>query len=906
MSWLNDVRERFSSLFLRNREERCLHDELRFHLEMEEAEGLKGGLSPAEARRRARLKLGGVEQTMESFRDARGVRPVEDLARDIRLALRSFTRSPGFLVTAVAVLGLGIGANTAIFSAVRAVILEPLPFAKADQLYLLWESNSAKGWEQEMASPANFLDWKERVPAFADVEAFGGQAFKATVSGLDQPHVLSVVNVTGGFFEMVGVRPMLGREFSEENTWGPGDTPEAWAGHETQLLLSARAWHRLFGGNPNAVGRTLEFNDAKARVVGVMPEGFGFPDENVDAWVPFSWAPGQRDRAWFRTAHYIRPIARLAPGVTPERANAELRTVAAQLEQEQPDANRLTSAGMTPLQQFLIGDTRTPLMILLGAVGLLLLIACANVGNLLLVRVTGRRRDLAVRSALGAGRGRLVRQLLAESLVLAALGGAAGIGLGLLGTRLLERLQPEGLLRVSTFPVNGAVIVFSVLASAIAALLFGAFPIRLVPKSGAGEALREGGRSGSTTRHMQRVVSGFVVAEVALAVLLVLGAGLLVRSIVALRQVEPGFDAEGVVAVELCLPGARYPGPAPAIAFYDELLARIRTLPGVQSAGASSSLPLRDRGGSTEFSIAGRHFDEFGSEVIVRSVTPGYFETMRVPVLRGRAINQGDNRGTVSAGAWDAGAGERVVVVNEAFAREFFPGNDAIGKRITLERQPDSTAVWRTIVGVVGSERQSAIATPPQIELIESFAQAMERHMYVYIRVPAGEPIAVVPQIRAIVQELDAELPLHNVIALTDLVADSIARDRFLMLLLGAFALVALVLALVGVYGVTAQMARQRLPELGLRLALGADPRELVRSSIGRTFVLVGGGIMLGIATALVATRALRGVLFGVAPHDPLTFAVVAIGIGTAGLLASWIPARRAASIDPARTLRAE
>jgi putative ABC transport system permease protein len=898
VSWLTDVRERLASLLFRGREERDLSDELEFHLAMEQAANEKRGMNAAEARRLARLKLGGVERTREEVRDARGVRPLEDLVRDVRFAFRSFGRSRGFTVTAVLVLGLGIGANTAIFSAVRAVVFHPLPFSDPGRLYMLWDSNPEKGWEQETASPANYLDWKERVTSFAGMEAYDGAPSQVTLTGLEQPLVLEGTRVSGGFFSMLGVRPMLGRDFTEAETWA-GAT---WRAGETPLIVSAGTWRTVFGGDADVVGRPVRLNDGPARIVGVMPEGFAFPTDDVDLWVPFGWAEEQRDAAWFRRAHWIRPIARLAPGITPEQAAAELRSVAAQLEREHPELNRLMSAGMSPLHDFLDRDTRTPLLVLLGAVGLLLLIACANVGNLMLVRASGRLRDLAVRLALGAGRGRLVRQMLTESLVLAGLGGLVGIAFGIAGTRLLERLQPESLLRVTSFPVDAGVIAFAIATTAAAAVLFGIFPTFVTRRAGPGEVLRQAGRSASAGRGARRVVAGLVVAEVALAVVMVLGAGLLVRSILELRQVDPGFDPEGVVAITLSLPGARYPGPPTVAVFYDELLARIQAMPGVESVAASSTLPLRDWGFSSDFFIAGRAPDEYGSEVVRRSMTPGYLETMGVPLLAGRMFTDAD----VFTERWDELRGDRVALINEAMARQYFPGEDPVGQRITTDRIPDSTSPWSTIVGVVGNERQSEIGMPARIELIGPFAQSFERQMHVYARVSDGEPMSLVPAVRAIVQEIDRELPLYDAVAMEDLVADSMARDRFLMLLLLAFAGVALVLALVGVYGITAQAARQRLPELGLRMALGARAADLVRLTLGRSIVLVAIGIGMGIAAALVATRVMAGMLYGVAPNDPATFIVVTLLLAAAALGASWLPARRAARVDPARTLQAE
>lgn len=864
---------------------------------------MKDELGPSPSRLALlRLYLAATWDLLRQFpwlrRDARGVRPLEDLVRDVRFAFRSFGRSPAFTVTAVLVLGLGIGASTAIFSAVRAVILQPLPFSDPGSLYMLWESNPEKGWEQETAAPPNYLDWKERVSSFADVEAYRSPS-QVTLSGRERPVVLDGTDVTGGFFSMLGVRPMLGRDFTEAETWA-GAT---WRAGEVPLLLSATTWRTVFGGDEAAVGTSLLYgNGVPARIVGVMPEGFAFPTDDVDLWAPFGWAEENRDAAWFRRAHSIRPIARLAQGATPERAAAELRAVAAQLEREHPEVNRFMGAGMTPLQDFLVGDTRTPLLVLLGAVALMLLIACANVGNLMLIRASARRRDLAVRSALGAGRGRLVRQMLTEGLTLAALGGLVGIAFGIAGTRLLERLQPEGLLRVTSFPVSAGVIAFAIAATTGAAGLFVVFPVLIARRAGPGDALREAGRSGPVGRSAGRAVGGLVIVEVALAVLLVLGAGLLVRSIIGLRQVDPGFDSEGVLSMTLSLPGARYPRPEPVVAFYDELLARVRALPGVESAAASSTLPLRERGFTSDFFIAGRAPDEYGSEVVRRSMTPGYLETMGVPLMAGRAFTDAD----VFTERWDARRDARIALINEALARQYFPGEDPVGQRITPDRVPDSTSVWRTIVGVVGNERQSQIAMPAQIELIEPFGQTTEREMHLYVRVAGGEPTGLVPAVRSILQEIDPELPIYGVVAMDDVVADSMARDRFLMLLLLAFASVALVLALVGVYGVTTQTARQRLPELGLRMALGARGADLVRLTLGRSVVLVAIGLGAGVAAALVATRFMAGMLYEVAPNDPGTFIAVPLLLAAAALGASWLPARRAVRVDPARTLQAE
>lgn len=890
MRWIADFRARIASLLFRTREERELDEELRFHLQMEEEASVRAGTERREARRRARIKLGGLEQTKEAFRNARGVRPLEDFHRDVRLAFRSFRRSPVFVLTAVLVLAIGVGASTAIFSAVRAVVLRPLPFSDPDELFALWESNPLNGRDQELAAPANYLDWKERIESFSDMEAYHGAPWQVTITGLERPRVLRALNVTGGFFEMLGVRPALGRTFTDAETWAEA----TWRAGETPLLLSARAWRDLFEGSRDAIGTPLTMNGGPARVIGVMPDGFGFPSDDVDLWITFGWTADSRSASWFRRDHRIRPVARLASGATPEEAAQELDAVAAQLEVEHPRVNRLMRAGMAPLHSFLVGDTRTPLLVLLGAVGLMLLIACANVGNLLLVRASGRRREIALRLALGAGPGRLVRQMLAESVALATLGGVVGMALGVAGTRMLERVQPDGLSRVESFPIDTHVVGFAIAATLVAAVLFGTFPALLAGPSGPRDALRGFSRR-ATGMGVPRAVGGLVAAEMALAVMLALGAGLLVRSITTLRQVDPGFDANGILAVTLNIPGARYRGPGPVIEFYDEVLARIRAYPGVVSVAAASTLPLRERGATTDFSIAGRPPDEYGTEAVRRLVTPGYFETMGVPILSGRAISEADDSDS-----------ERVALINESLARQYFPGEDPVGQRITTDRSPDANSGWRTIIGVVGDERQSTIAAPPHVEIIEPFVQNIDREMFVYARVADGAPTQFVPAIRTIVQEVDPELPLYGAVAMEDVVADSMALDRFLMLLLVAFAAVAMTLALVGVYGVTAQFARQRLPELGLRMALGASAANVARLTIGRTVVVVGVGLSLGLIGALMTTRVMAGLLYGVTPNDPVTFVAVITLLAAATLIASWLPVRRAAGADPASTLRGE
>jgi putative ABC transport system permease protein len=885
MSVVKALRANLRALFRRGAAERELDQELRFHLEMETEKNLRLGLSPAEARRRALRDFGGIEPTKEAHRDVRG-RWLEELGADTRYALRTFRRAPVLAGAAILTLALGIGANIMIFSAVNAVILEPLPFQNPSRLAMLWEENPEKHWHEQLCAPANVFDWKEQVRAFQDVTLFYDGAGDATLTGEGTPRLLKAAGVTGSFFSVLGIRPQLGRALDPDETWSVDGIPHA-------TVISDRLWRTQFAADPLIIGRSVVIDGQPLQIIGVAPRGFSFPGEGVDLWIPTAWKPDVRGKVFFRQAHFMRAVARLAPGATFRTADAQLQAVASRLKQQYPATNKYMGAGLTPLHQFLVGDTRLPLFVLLAAVGILLLIACANVGNLLLVRAVGREREAALRLTLGAGRRRLAKQALTESLVLALLGGIAGIALGTGGTRALEALQPEGMLRVSHFPIDWPVLGFVLAIVLGSGLLFGTAPALWAGHRSPAESLKEGSRGGESPR-MRRWTEMLVVSEVALAVVLTLGAGLLVRSFRQLSRVDPGFDADGVLVTRLALSRPKYQTGSQATAFFDELVRRAAALPGVVGAAGSSPAPLENTGYTSDFVIAGRPAGEYYTEITHRRVTSDYFRVMHVPVRRGRPFT-----------AADGAAAPEVVIVNEQVARKYFRGQNPVGQHMTFDKAPNDSSHWATIVGVVGDERQQALAADPLIEVYEPLPQDPTSAMALMTRV-TGKPGTIGPAIRRLVAELDPGLAISDMRSMDAIVSDSLARQRFLMSMLLLFASVGLLLAVVGVYGVLAQLARRRTREMGIRVALGAPASEVRWLVVRHGLRLVVTGVVIGVSIAIVATRGLAALLYHVAPVDPVTFAAVPILLALTGVSAAWIPAMQASRADPAIALRSE
>ncbi len=885
MSALGGLLSRLRSAFRGERVDRELQAEIALHLEMETARNVALGMTPEEARRQALVAFGGVAQTREAHREARGTRWLDDFAGDVRYSLRTLRRNPVLTVTAVLTLALGIGANTAIFSAVNAVMLRPLPFRDPGELVQVWEENPDREWYQQDAAPANYLDWQAQVKSFLDVAAYPSFSQQVTLTGDGAPLLLTGASVTGNFFDVLGVPPILGRGFTAQETWEGG---------EAVAVISHRLWRDRFGGDGAIVGKSVTLDRAPVRIVGVMPEGFGFPFATTDLWTPTDWPAANRTQTFFRRAHYLKVIARLRPGATVAAANAELQTVAKRLEQDYPATNVHMGAGITPLHEFITGTARLPLLILLGAVALLMLIACANVGNLLLVQAAARDREIAVRVALGAGRFRLARQAITGSLVLSLVGGAAGLAAGWVGTRVLLALQPVGLLPVTGVGIDWRVLAFVLGVTTVSGVLFGLAPAFWGARRSPVQGLREGGRSGGIGAAGRRISDAVIVAEVAIALLLTVGAGLLTRSLLQMQRVDPGFDPAGVLATNLALPGSVYDTPVKVRAFYNQLQEEARALPGVQSAAVASQLPLTTQSWSSDFSVQGRDPSAGGTQVVHRTVSSDYLKVMRVPLLRGRNFTMQDDS-----------LAPQAVLINEALATKYFPGENPVGLRIAFDKVPDSTSLWRTIVGVVGSEHQAGLETDPIPEILDPFTQNGRSGMALLVRT-SGEPEVVAPALRQVISRLDPQLAILRQRTLMDVRQVSTARPRFMSVLLLAFSLVGVLLATVGVYGVIAQLARQRSREMSIRLALGARAADVRWLVVRHGLRLAIMGIIIGTVIATVATRSLQSFLYSVAALDPVSYLAAPLLLGLTAFAATWIPAARVARSDPAMSLKSE
>ena len=809
---------------------------------------------------------------------------------DLRFAFRSLRRSPGFALGAMLVLALGIGANTAIFSIVNAVLLRPLPYDDASRLMQIWHIPPAKsfpGLTLFSVSPANYLDWKRQSASFESMSVIGGRTL--TFGGAERPEAVEAAAVPPEFFTTLRARPMLGRTFTPDE-----DRP----GSDNVVVLSYKFWRDHFGSDRSIVGRDIIVNSRTYSVAGVMPEWFRYPSW-AKGWVPLAWT--DQDRA-VRGNHNYMVVGRLKPGVDVSQAKAELAAISTRLEQLYPEDDKGWGATAIPLRQQMVSDVRAALLVLLGAVGFVLLIACANVANLVLAKTLARQKEIAIRNALGAGRADILRHILSETVVLSVAGGVLGLLLARFSLDLIAKALADRLPAFADIKLDTPVLLFTVTLAIIAGILAGAIPSLRFSRADVSEALKQGQSRGSSDSG-GKARSLLVVSEVALSLVLLIGAGLMVRTLWELRSVKPGFDSSNVLTMTVSITGDRFPSPSGEISFFNEVLQRVRAVPGVQSAGTIDALPINLEGGSHQpFSIEGRPVLPMSEqpEVDVRLISPGFLRAMHVPIIRGRDLTDADAAGRPGA-----------ALISDTLARRFWPNEDPIGKHFTLTFSPD---VPREVVGIVGNIKLDSLDETRPIEVIyvalaqmtispgekwRSFGETL------VVRT-SSEPHSAISAVSDAVHQVGADVPLVDVLSMDDVIAQSMSPQRFNLLLLASFAGLALVLAAVGIYSVLSYTVRRRLREIGIRVALGASNSDVLKLVVtdGMKPILIG--VFIGLAAAFALSRLVASLIFGVKPTDPLTFAAVALLLVAVGIAANILPAYRATRIEPVRTLREE
>jgi putative ABC transport system permease protein len=794
-------------------------------------------------------------------------------------------QKPGFAAAAVLALALGIGANSAIFSVVNAVLLRSLPYEEPNQLLIVQSTRRQDSGRSGSSSYPDFADWKGQNQVFDEMAAFRSKGL--TLTGAGEPERLQGARVSASFFPLLGVKTSLGRTFLPEE-----DKPKA----ERVVVISHGLWQRRFGGDANIIGQSLTLDAQSYTVVGVLAAGFDFPIEieKADVWSPLA-LDGQLLEQ--RGAHFLKVIARLKPGVSPQTAQAEITTIASRLEQQYPEDDTDRIVTLYSLYDHLVGGIRPALLVLLGAVGFVLLIACSNVANLLLARAAARQKEIAIRMALGASRGRIVRQLITESLILAFIGGGAGLLLALWGVESLIALSPANLPRLSGIGVDGWVLGFTLLISVMTGIIFGLAPALKASRPDLNDALKEGGRGSTEGFSGRRLRNLLVVSEMALALVLLISAGLLIRSFLQLQQVNAGFDPANVLTMSVQLPESKYEQGVQVSAFFEQTLERIAALPGVESAGGITTLPLSGNSMRTTFTVQNRPAPVPGQEPLaqLRAVTPGYFRTLRIPLLRGEEFTENYKKDRPGR-----------IIINDTMARRFFPDEDPIGLRLSIGLGIDDNdpTAWE-IIGIVGDVRHASLDAEPIPEMYVPHSQQSWPFLTLVVR-SSSDPMALAGPVRSQILALDNDQPVSGIRSMEGMVSASIAQPRFYLLLLSIFAALALVLATVGIYGVLSYSVTQRMHEIGIRMALGAKQSDVIKLVVGQGMMLALVGVAIGLVSAFVFTRLMSSMLYGVSATDPVTFAALALLLTAVALLASYIPARRATKVDPMIALRYE
>jgi len=871
---------RFFGLFGRQRREQEFAEELASHLALHIEDNLRAGMSPEEARRMALIKLGGVTRTQELHREQRGLPMLETLLQDLRFGVRMLIKQPGFSLIAILTLALGIGANTAIFSVVNAVLLRPLPYRDPDHLVLVSHYRASTG---KSSYGSDFLEWRDQAKSFEQIAAYTDDT--ADLTGNGETVRLDAGTISAGLFEMLGVAPVLGRTFTTE---------EDKLGGAPVVILSDSLWRRRFGGDPQVIGRSITLGGQSRTVVGIMPYGFRFPEDS-ELWLPLALNVAQELSRQRQVG--LSVLARLKPSVTREAARAEMSVILERQQQAFPAFYKDAQIRVIGLSERLVGDVRLSLLVLFGAVAFVLLIACANVANLLLARSAARQREMAIRAAVGAGRLRLVRQLLTESLLISLLGGGAGLLAANWGVKLLVAASPDGIARIEQTRVDGHVLGFTCLVILLTSLIAGIFPALHASKTDVNETLKSQSGAGAGRGQARRALPALMITELALALVLLVGAGLMVKSFLRLMAVPKGFNPDGVLALYLIPNIDKYPAFSPQRnAYFQGTLDRVRRLPGIQSASLASGLPIDSRTSRMNLQIEGRPPYEPGKAPIIylNAIDTEYFQTMSMQMREGRSFTSQDGPGA-----------QQVVIINETLARQFFPNENPIGHRLAMGRGS------ATIVGVSGDTRNRGIANSVNPEIYVPWMQnpGVIAHLVVRAAHDQNNPTglsALATAIRNQVRSIDSIEPVNQVVPMNEQLSNSVADRRFQMLLLAIFATVALVIAAVGIYGVISYDFSQRTHEIGIRMALGAQAGDVLRMVVWRGMSLALIGVALGLVGAFALTRLMESLLFGVKPTDPLTFVGVSALLAVVALLACYVPARRATKVDPLVALRHE
>jgi predicted permease len=868
------------NLFHKDRVEQEFTEEIQAYLDMLTEAKIRQGLTPGEARRSALIELGGVVQVQEKVREIRMGQFIETVWRDVRLGGRALVHSPIFTAVTVLSLALGIGANTAIFSVVNGLLLQPLPYPEPEQIVHVWHTppqQSFPGLEKFSVSPANYVDWKAQSSTFEQMAVYTYTGLSLSTS--NNPLPLTGAAVSSDFFSVLRSQVMQGRAFTSD---------EEQPGRDQVVVLGHALWQRAFGAKPNIIGQTVNLNSRGFTVVGIMPAGFEFPQE-ADLWVPLAWDDEERQ---VRSIHDYLVIARLKPNVSREQAQAEMSTISSRLEQQYPEDNKGWGAVVIPLREDLVGDIRTALLVLFCAVGFVLLIACANVANLMLARGANRQKEMAVRIALGAGRARLVRQLLTESVLLAVTGGVLGLLLAMVGSKMLVGLG--GLPNSADIGIDTWALGFTLLVSLGAGILIGIVPALQSTRTSISETLKQGaGRTGGSVIK-QHTRKALVISEVALSLVLLIGAGLMIRSFWILQKVDPGFDTSNALTMSLFLTPSRYSEPQQRLAFVDQAIEQIRAVPGVVSVGTTSTIPLAGSGSTQPFSIEGQPTGAIAEQPMAqtRYISPDYFRAIGIPLRQGRFFSDYDRDNSVP-----------VVIISEAMARRFWPGENPIGRRLTPSFHAEEGA--REIVGVVGDVKTSGLDIDSAAMMYLPYKQAPRPFISFVVRT-ASNPESLVQPVSKAIYSIDKDQALTDVQTMEQVLIDSLSGRLFNMTLLLTFAGVALLLAAVGVYGVMNYTVTLRRRELGIRMALGAKRMDVLRLVLGQGLTLTLIGVGAGLISAYALTRLMASLLYGVTATDYLTFGSVSAVLIAVGLAASYVPARRATKVNPTIALRAE